>query len=73
MNRIIGVNKKLNVVLIDEKEAMIGDSIFGSIVLCAILDRNEYVTWFMNSQDSMHHVHYFQSLNEAIKDYEKRS
>ena len=74
MNRIIKVNDNCTVALIQEKACGIGlGQVPHSIVLCAILSRKEYVTWIKLSSDSMHSGHYFQSLNEAIKDYNNRS
>ena len=72
MNRIIKVNDNLSVVLLQHKRLNFKNDM--SIVLCAILNRIEYVTWIMNSNnDSMYHGHYFMDLLEALQDFNSRT
>jgi len=70
MNTIVQINDHLKVCQLLSKPA---NRYCITIVLCAILDKPEWVTWIYNSELKGYFLgHYFTDLQSAIDDYNQR-
>jgi len=74
MNEIIQVNEHLSVMVLDRKPTY---QSFVNIVLCAIVNKPEYVTWIENTAFSSGKGfvsgHYFDNILDAYTDFRDRS